>query len=168
MELHKKRTRKLTPRQELAFSYYAKDKFRSKARALRKAGYSEAIARQPHKVFDSPAVKRELFYLGYSDRLSKHQKEHGKTIEEWKKETEEEREKIESMDEAIRQITPEQVEIIRKKLIEVGYDPYAKPLVRKKEVSSSYVPEGGGIDIFSLNGKTLINNDDTFRSLSSM
>jgi len=30
---------------------------KSKANAMRKAGYSEAMCRQPHKVFNSPTVR---------------------------------------------------------------------------------------------------------------
>lgn len=38
---------------------------RSKALALREAGYSAAITRQPHKVFGSKAVRMELEFRGH-------------------------------------------------------------------------------------------------------
>tara|TARA_B100000745_G_scaffold295907_1_gene240585 strand:- start:1402 stop:1746 length:345 start_codon:yes stop_codon:yes gene_type:complete len=38
---------------------------KSKADALRRAGYSKAMYRQPHKFFNSPAVQAELDVLGY-------------------------------------------------------------------------------------------------------
>jgi hypothetical protein len=167
MEVNENKTRELTPMQKMAFEYYAKDKFRSKARAIRKAGYSEAVARQPHKVFGSPAVKKELFFLGYSDKIGKHQKEHGKTIEEWKEETVEEKENRENIDEVIRQITPEQINLIRDRLIEAGYNPYAKTPIQEKE-TSSYIPEGTGADIFSFEGGMKASNKRDFDSLSSM
>ena len=38
---------------------------RSKARAIREAGYGESVARQPEKVFGSPAVQDELEKRGF-------------------------------------------------------------------------------------------------------
>lgn len=121
-----KSIRECTARQALALMYWKKDKFRSKARALRKAGYSEAVARQPHKVFDSPALRNELFFLGIGSTLSQHQKEQGKTLHEWKKEISKEEENKEKIDKAIKQITPDQLSTLREKLVAIGYNSNTK------------------------------------------
>lgn len=52
--------RPISPRQMRAVDLWIKDRFRSKARALREAGYSASMVHQPHKVFQSPAVLEEL------------------------------------------------------------------------------------------------------------
>lgn len=44
---------------------------KSKAQAIRDAGYGESIARQPHKVFDSPRVLEELDKRGYNPNGSR-------------------------------------------------------------------------------------------------
>lgn len=51
--------------QKQAVRFWIRGGRKNKANALRKAGYSEAIVHQPHKVFDSPAVRRELDLLGH-------------------------------------------------------------------------------------------------------
>ena len=55
----------LNYQQKLAIDFWCGNRRRSKAEALREAGYSEAIARQPHKFFNSPAVRKELALRGY-------------------------------------------------------------------------------------------------------
>lgn len=63
--------RPLSYRQKQAVEIWIAGGRRSKARALREAGFSEAVARVPSKVFDSPAVQRELELRGLSrDGLS--------------------------------------------------------------------------------------------------
>ncbi len=96
---------------------------------------------------------------------SKYDEIHIKIDEEKERKERKERENI---DEVIKQITPEKVNIIREQLMKVGYDPYTKPSTQKRETPSSYVPEGNGVDIFSLEGQTQENNKEEYRSLSSM
>lgn len=56
---------RLSYRQNQAIETWLAGGRKSKADALRKAGYSEAIARVPSKFFDSPAVQQELELRGY-------------------------------------------------------------------------------------------------------
>jgi len=163
MEIHPKIVRKLTTRQMLALGYWKKDKFGSMAKAIRNAGYSEAIARQPHKVFGSPAVKRELLFLGIGAKLTKHQKEHGKTIEQWSEEKRKEEAENAKMKEKVDQLfnqlaaNPEQIAIFKERLMEAGYNPYKTPVLEKE--IPSFVP----------NGKVkMIRRDDNLQSFSSM
>lgn len=55
----------LSYRQRLALDLWFRNGRKSKARALREAGYGSSIIRQPHKVFNSPSVKRELELRGH-------------------------------------------------------------------------------------------------------
>ena len=57
--------RTLSYRQARAVEFWIRDKRKSKAMALRDAGYSKAIVRQPHKVFGSPAVRTALAKRGH-------------------------------------------------------------------------------------------------------
>lgn len=65
----KKLSKPLTIRQERVVGMVAKGS-NSKAQILRDAGYSEAVARQPHKVFDSPEVQEAIEPI--LDRLIRH------------------------------------------------------------------------------------------------
>jgi hypothetical protein len=58
--------RGLTRRQARVIQLFLNDPNKSKAKAIREAGYSDAVARQPHKVFASPAVLDELEKRGYN------------------------------------------------------------------------------------------------------
>lgn len=67
--------RPISFRQLRAVELWLKNGRKSRARALREAGYSPAICKQPHKVFSSPAVreefnKRGLGYDGLRDNLT--------------------------------------------------------------------------------------------------
>ena len=53
-----------TARQTQAINIWISGGRKSKAEALRKAGYSEAVARHPERVFGSPSVQRELELRG--------------------------------------------------------------------------------------------------------
>lgn len=64
MSIAVKHIRPLSCRQTRAIDLWLKNGRKSKARAIREAGYSEAIAHQPHKVFGSHAVRDELKRLG--------------------------------------------------------------------------------------------------------
>lgn len=59
-------TKSLSYRQTRALDLWIEGGCKSKAQAILGAGYGESIARQPHKVFDSPAVLEELDKRGYS------------------------------------------------------------------------------------------------------
>lgn len=63
-----KASRPLSYRQTRAIEFWLNGGRKSKAQALRKASYSEAIARQPHKVFGSPAVEAHLEKRGFGGR----------------------------------------------------------------------------------------------------
>ena len=60
-----KHIRPITYRQIRAIEIWLVGGCKSKARALREAGYGESVARQPHKVFGSHAVLGELEMQGY-------------------------------------------------------------------------------------------------------
>src|SRR3989344_4900443 len=111
--------RGITHMQLAALDYWIADKCRSKARAIRKAGYSEAIARQPHKVFESPAVKMEMFFRGIVEKMSQNDERRPKTAEELEKRMEEEaklRKKQAEGIETIKRIPKEQMQILKEKL----------------------------------------------------
>jgi hypothetical protein len=55
----------LSYRQSQAIRFWIAGQRKSKADALRKAGYSNAVVRQPGKVFNSYVVKKELERLGH-------------------------------------------------------------------------------------------------------
>ncbi len=57
--------RPITHRQRRAVDFWFRNGRKSKAQAIREAGYGNSVARQPHKVFDSPAVRRELERRGH-------------------------------------------------------------------------------------------------------
>lgn len=71
MDTNKTRIKYITYRQKQAVRFWIKGGRKSMADALRKANYSNAVIRQPRKVFNSPAVVRELDLLGHGfDGLS--------------------------------------------------------------------------------------------------
>ena len=55
-----------TARQYKAVIHFVKNGGKSMAQSIRFAGYSEVVARQPHKVFETPAVLEMLDFLGYN------------------------------------------------------------------------------------------------------
>lgn len=63
-----KHARPLTHRQMKAIALWLENGCKSKAFALRVAGYGRSIIRQPHKVFGSLAVLQELEMRGYDAR----------------------------------------------------------------------------------------------------
>lgn len=61
-------TQKLRPlsyRQMRAIQFWLNGGRKNKAEALRRASYGKSLVRQPHKVFNSPAVQRELAMRGF-------------------------------------------------------------------------------------------------------
>ena len=72
----------LSYRQKQAIEIWVTGGRKSKAQALRQAGFSEAIARVPSKVFDSPAVQQELELRGLGeDGLSNGELPHAEITE---------------------------------------------------------------------------------------
>jgi len=155
----------LTPRQILALEYWKKDKLRNKARALRKAGYSEAIARQPHKFFNSPAIKEELYLLGLGDRISRYQREQKVPLKEWEQEQRRQEEERERKERIIKQITPDQIFALRERLIEVGYNPHFDPNKPVIDTYSQPTSQDAG-DVFEIFPKEKTRTD--MLSFSSM
>jgi len=120
--------RGITALQLAAVEFWLKDRRRSKARAIRRAGYSEAIAHQPHKVFNTPAVKMELWKRGLGVRLVKNAERIAvEDFKSWKKERQEDREAAVSI---ISQIPPDQIQWLKEKLAELP-----DPVTRSKTKS---------------------------------
>lgn len=65
MQTKTPKLRPLTYRQFRALDSWFRNRRKSKAEALREAGYGKSIVRQPHKVFNSPAIQRELELRGH-------------------------------------------------------------------------------------------------------
>jgi len=65
---NKTNTNRLSYRQKRALEVWLGNKRRPKAHALREAGYSNAVIRQPQKVFGSIAVQNELNGLKINTR----------------------------------------------------------------------------------------------------
>lgn len=135
---------------------------KSKAKAIREAGYSEAVARQPHKVFGSPAVKRELELRGYGERgiessyaLKKEVVTH-KVVEV--------RHQI-AFDPS--QIPIEQIVWLKEKLAESSDTPKQPRSVLEQAEQTSYIPHGNGVDIFSAEAKWSDNNRPNLDNISS-
>ena len=75
----------LSYRQLRAIDIWLNTGRKNKARALREASYGKSVVRQPHKVFNSPAVKRELVLRGYGERGVGHTEIYKKPISITKK-----------------------------------------------------------------------------------
>lgn len=136
----------LTPQQYLAVNIWVEGGRRSKAGALRKAGYSEAVAHQPHKVFGSTVVRMELERRGYDDRgVRIMRKEKGMQVME----------KIESQaptfDPSL--LSEKQIFQLKEMLAEIPDIPISPYRGMAQEEISSYVPKGGGVDAFSVEAK---------------
>lgn len=71
-----------TARQVQAINIWIKGGRKSKAEALRKAGYSEAVIRHPERVFGSESVRRELELRGLGrDGFGTHRPPQGEVSE---------------------------------------------------------------------------------------
>jgi len=57
MGINSSKIKALSYLQKQAIELWISGGRKSKANAMRKAGYSEAMCRQPHKVFNSPTVR---------------------------------------------------------------------------------------------------------------
>lgn len=135
-------------RQIKAVECFVRNSCKSKARAIREAGYSEAVARQPHKVFGSLAVRGELKRLGFI-----------------KEEIQESKIKIvELVPFDFSKMSREWIEALAVRLAEIPDTPAQQINFQKKENEiGSYVPMGNGVDIFS----QLSDRENNFTSAKS-
>ena len=67
--MDKKNTKKLTHRQARAIEFWRDGGFKSKAQALRDAGYEKSVWRNPDKVFGSPVVQAYFMKAGIREGL---------------------------------------------------------------------------------------------------
>lgn len=127
------RRQKTTHRQKRAIRAWINGGFKSKADALREAGYSKTMIRNPDRVFGSPAVMAELERLGFNPDGTKidYPAEHIQVKEE-----------VEEFD--ISKISKEQILILKEKLEETGYT--AQP--KEEKVNFPYVPQGPEFNVF--------------------
>lgn len=148
--------KKPTARQLMALDIWIEGGRKSKAEALRKAGYGQSVIDQPHKVFNSSVVIKELELRGYDFRgirtgvqasvLCEEEKPiiHFNTI----------------------QLTLEQIIELKDKLAKI---PDTNVRIEKEEyIDRSYSPMGRGIDIFSEAGKYNPENIKNSQSYSCM
>ncbi len=133
--------KKPTARQLMALDAWIDGGRKSKAKALRKAGYGQSIIDQPHKVFSSPVVINELELRGYDFRGIR---------------TEVQASTIYGEEQPIIQfnlteLTLKQIDELKDKLARI---PDISARIEKEEyVDLSYSPMGRGLDIFSEEGK---------------
>jgi hypothetical protein len=101
-------------RQKRAVECWLKNGRRSKAAALREAGYSRAVIRQPHKVFSSPVVQEELDRRGFGRAgCDNNLNPHAKPIPVFR----------ETVDFSI--LTKDQLQELKEKLGDISYKPTA-------------------------------------------
>lgn len=166
MKSVEKHIRQLSYQQRRAVDLWIDGGRKSKAKALRKASYSEAVARQPDKVFSSPAVKRLLELRGLGARGIESSYIPKKEIDV--------QEKANIKNQPVfdpSKLSAEQIDWLRgefAKLPEVF--PYSS-FVPKQEEIPSYTPRGIGIDAFSAEAKEQYDRHfslDNSASFSSM
>lgn len=123
--LNEEQTKILSYRQKTAVDLWIRNGRKSKAEALRLAGYSQAIVRQPQKVFDSPAVQRELELRGYGiNGMNNNQKP---VVENFAPQ-------IKPANLNFLGVTKENIQILRERLEEAGW----KPNPAKEEEPQTY------------------------------
>lgn len=120
---------------------------KSKAAALREAGYGGSIVHQPHKVFESPAVLYELEMRGLDSRGIRNNLQEA-DIEE-----------IESapvISFNFSGITKKQLQWLKEELTK-GSDPlqFSNPRKTEEIEIHSHTAKGDGIDIFNITEKHL-------------
>lgn len=147
--------KKPTTRQLMALDIWIKDGRKSKAEALRKAGYCQSVIDQPQKVFNSPIVIKELELRGYDFRGIRNKVQVSVLYEEKK---------------PIIQLNPteltfENIIELRNKLAKIHNIDFNKK--SEKYIDHSYSPNGKGVDIFSDEGKYNIENT-SIENYSSM
>lgn len=145
-----KTTKPFSHRKQLAIELLLANKSKSKAWALRKAGYSEAVARQPHKVFGMLEVEREIKKNGYRGETY-HQKNSPAP------------QKVPVID--FSKLTREKLQDLKEQLAEL---PYAGAQMPQAEEHSSYVPDndwGGSIMDAQPNRSTYTRDDNGMSSI---
>jgi len=125
--------RKITHRQKRAVKEWIDGGFGSKADALRKAGYSKRMIRNPERVFNSPAVIYELERLGFTP--------YGTRID-YPVEHIQVREPEENFD--VSEISKEQLTTLKERLAEIGYTD--KP--KEEQIDFPYTSPEPGTDAF--------------------
>jgi len=127
-------TRPITVRQNRAVDFWIRRGCKSKAEAIREAGYSQSVARQPHKVFESPVVKIELEKRGIiKEEL---------VVENTIKVVE-----VEEFD--VSKIPAKQIDWLKKQLAMLPEIPKRNNQTVQEVEVSSYVPRGTSVDIFN-------------------
>ncbi|MEK7569019.1 MAG: hypothetical protein AAB497_02815 [Patescibacteria group bacterium] len=148
MKSGRKHTKTLSYRQRRVVDLWIAGGRKNKARAIRAASYSEAVARQPHKVFDSPVVQRELELRGLGKKGIENSYAPKKEIEV----QEEVNMKQEPVFDPL-ELSIGQIGWLRRKLAELpDVSPVSPPRMTQEEIPS-YTPQGIGVDIFSAEAK---------------
>lgn len=119
-----KHIRPLSYRQGRVIDLWVKGGCKSKAQAIRDAGYGESIARQPHKVFDSPTVLDELDKQGYNPNGSRFPVQAIDLSENWEPE--------QLIDFSL--LTTEKLQLLKERLAEIPE--YPDLFVRREETIS--------------------------------
>lgn len=161
MKSGRKPTRGLSFRQNKVLGYWIRGGRKSKAKAIRDAGYSEVIARQPSKVFGSPAVKMWLDQQGYGEQgVELPHAPLKKVVVQNEVVTKQEP----TFDPS--QLSEEQILRLREILDEIP-DLQLPTGNLTQEVIPSYAPGGVGVDLFSAEAKWETRRPD-FNDFSSM
>ena len=130
--------KQLSFRQKKAIDAYVRNGGRSMGAALLEADYSMAIVRQPRKVFSSPLVVAELRERGY---FSGKREEYGKMLP---------MEEVPDFD--VSKIPKEDIRLLKEKLEALLGEPLLLHQPPVDEISSTRIPQGTGVDIFSVEG----------------
>ncbi len=131
---------------------------KSKADALRKAGYSNAVVRQPHKVFNSPLVRQELEILGYGESGMENRKPPKAVI------LNPERPEQELILD-ISSITDEQIESLAEQLANT---PPRNPIEPKIESNTSIIPTDPNCNVFGEQVRHRTQQGESMSAFSSM
>ncbi len=147
--------KKPTARQLIALDLWIEGGRKSKAGALREAGYGQSVIDQPHKVFNSSIIIKELELRGYDFRGIRTGVQASILCEE---------EKPVIHFNTIK-LTLEQIVELKDKLAKIPDN--GTGIEKEKYVDHSYSPMGRGLDIFSEAGKYNPENLN-FKNYSSM
>lgn len=146
-----------TARQVQAINIWIKGGRKSKAAALRKAGYSEAVVRHPERVFGSQSVQRELEMRGLGrDGFGMPRPPQSEVSEIITKRPYYSFNPLE--------MTVEQVRELRERLRAVGYDPASLRSIGDEVGSVQMTPYNnlGSADVFG------VSVENSLRNMSSM
>lgn len=152
----------LSYRQARAVEFFIRDGCKNMGKALRQAKYTESVCRQPQKVFSSVKVKEALKKRGFEIP------EVGNVKQEIEEELNTKTFSPTPLFD-ISKITPEQIKILRERLIGVGYDLYASQKKKENEIPS-FVPNDDKLEgCFNLEKSDIeTNNFSDFPSFSSI